>query len=162
MKSFLQIAANISRTLNAMERSKLSLLQQIRQTAFTGMHWCKVWLLPPPALTLCAPLLHAGRLWHRRADVLQREERVGVVLQRQHGRRPGADPGVLLPARLPAQLQPHPAGSDTHTSPSVHFCEWLEVRISCNRDWHVGTFWCYCVDWKDQSELIHMCGYIGL
>lgn len=60
MKSFLQIAANFSRALNAMEGSKLSLLQQIRQTAFTGMHWCKVWLLPPPALTLCAPSCTQG------------------------------------------------------------------------------------------------------
>lgn len=50
----------------------------------------------------------------------------------------------------------------THNSPSVHVSEWLEVWISCSRDWHVGAVLCYCVDWKDQSELIHMGGYIGL
>lgn len=57
------------------------------------------------------PRLPTGRVRYRRAHVLQREKRMGVGLQRQHGGRQRADPGVLLLARLPDQLQPHPAGS---------------------------------------------------
>lgn len=55
--------------------------------------------------------LLTGRVWYPRADVLQYKERVGVCLKRQHGGRQRADPGVLLPARLPDQLQPNPARS---------------------------------------------------
>lgn len=59
------------------------------------------------------PRLPTGRVWYPRADVLQCEKRVGVGLQRQHGGRQRADPGVLLPVWLPVQLQPHPTGSGT-------------------------------------------------
>lgn len=55
----------------------------------------------------------SGRVRYPRAHVLQREERVGVCIQRQHGGRQRTHSRVFLPAGLPAQLQPHAAGSDT-------------------------------------------------
>ena len=78
----------------------------------------------------------AGRVGHPRADVPQRALGVGVGLQGQHGRRPGAHPGVLLPARLPEQLQPHPAGSDdtqTRTRINVRRIKNVEFCLLFNK-----------------------------
>lgn len=51
MKSFLHIAANSCGARNTTEGWKFSFPQEVRQM---GVRWCRVWLLPPPALTLCA------------------------------------------------------------------------------------------------------------
>ena len=112
MKSSLQIVANISCMHNTMKNIKYGSLHWIEQT--THLIMLLQSLVPRGAGgsdSVVPRRLPAGRLWYPGADVLQCEEGVGVGLQRQHGRRQRADPRVLLPARLPAQLQPHAAGS---------------------------------------------------
>lgn len=103
--------------------------------------------------------LLTGRVWYPRADVLQYKERVGVCLKRQHGGRQRADPGVLLPARLPDQLQPNPARSAFWILcvPNVLKCKQKNVKSDYFRlPYPVSCVFLFCF-WEVRMYTVFLC-----
>lgn len=100
--------------------------------------------------------LLTGRVWYPRADVLQYKERVGVCLKRQHGGRQRADPGVLLPARLPDQLQPNPARSAFWILcvPNIHKWKQKNVKWLFQTSLPCLLFFCFVCFVSARSECI--------